>query len=146
MQAELVGEFLDSGAADLARDGDGVSHGDVGPRMATWSHNDPVTLFGALLTKSGWSEVAPAFEFLASRFSNGKAYQYEVIGAAVSEDLAYIVGYEHTMASVAGAEPEAYELRVTTVFRREDGRWKIVHRHADPMPESDTAHRQLTRF
>ena len=40
-----------------------------------------VTLFCALLTKSGWNEVAPAFEFLASRFSNGKAFEYEVIGA-----------------------------------------------------------------
>jgi hypothetical protein len=47
---------------------------------------------------------------------------------------------------VAGAEPEAYDLRVTTVFRREDGNWKIVHRHADPMPDSDTGRRQLTRF
>jgi ketosteroid isomerase-like protein len=64
----------------------------------------------------------------------------------VSEDLAYIVGYEHTMASVGGAEPEAYDLRVTTIFRREHGQWKIVHRHADPMPGSDTARRQMTRF
>jgi ketosteroid isomerase-like protein len=86
------------------------------------------------------------FEFLASRFSNGTAYEYEVIGAGASGDLGYIVGYEHTTASVGGAAPEAYDLRVTTVFRREDGKWKIVHRHADPMPESDTARRQLTRF
>ena len=50
------------------------------------------------------------------------------------------------MASVAGAVPEAYDLRVTTVFRRENGKWKIVHRHADPMPASDAARRQVTRF
>ncbi len=98
-----------------------------------------------MLTNTGWSELAPAFEFLASRFSNG-TYEYEVIAAGASGDLAYIVGYEHTTASVGGAEPEAYELRVTTVFRREDGQWKIVHRHADPTPESDAARRQLTKF
>lgn len=50
------------------------------------------------------------------------------------------------MASVGGAAPEAYDLRVTTIFRRESGKCKIVHRHADPMPASDTANRQLTRF
>jgi len=123
-----------------------LHNGDAGPRMANWSHNDPVTLFGAVIMKSGWSEIASTFDFLASRFSNGKAYEYEVIGAGASGDIAYIVGYEHTTASVAGAEPEAYDLRVTTIFRREDGKWKIVHRHADPMPESDTARRQLTRI
>jgi ketosteroid isomerase-like protein len=141
-----VDEFLGSVLPTLREMEMAFHNGDVGPRIASWSHNDPVTLFGALLTKRGWSEVAPAFEFLASRFSNGQAFEYEVIGAGASGDLAYIVGYEHTTASVGGAEPEAYDLRVTTIFRREDGQWKVVHRHADPMLESDTARRQLARF
>jgi ketosteroid isomerase-like protein len=121
-------------------------NGDVGPRTATWSHSDPVTLFGALLTKSGWAEIGPAFEFLASRFSDGTEYEYKVTAAGASGDLAYIVGIEHTKAAVGGATPEAFELRVTTIFRREDGEWRIVHRHADPAPDSDAARRQLTRF
>src|SRR6187549_321865 len=109
-----VDEFLGSALPTLHEMDTAFHNGDVGPRFATWSHNDPVTLFGAVLTKRGWRELAPAFEFLASRFSNG-TYEYEVIAAGASGDLAYIVGYEHTTASVGGAEPEAYELRVTTV-------------------------------
>ena len=38
---------------------------------------------------------------------------------------------EHTTASVNGAEPRPYVLRVTTIFRHEDGEWKVVHRHAN---------------
>jgi ketosteroid isomerase-like protein len=141
-----VDEFLDSVLPTVHEMDRAFHNGDAGPRMANWSHNDPVTLFGALLMKSGWSEIAPVFEFLASRFSNGTAFEYEVIAAGASGDLGYIVGYEHTTASVGGAAPEAYDLRVTTIFRRENGQWKIVHRHADPMPASDAARRQLTRF
>ena len=43
--------------------------------------------------------------------------------------MAYTVGYEHTSASVNG-EPRTYTLRVTQVYRREDGEWKVAHRHA----------------
>ena len=59
-----VDEFLGSVLPTLHEMEMAFHNGDVGPRMATWSHNNPVTLFGALLTKSGWSEVAPAFEIL----------------------------------------------------------------------------------
>lgn len=141
-----VDEFLGSFLPKLHEMEVAFHNGDAGPRVATWSHEDPVSLFGALLTKLGWGEIGPAFDFLASRFSNGAAFEYEVIGAGASGNLAYIVGYEHTTASVGGAEPEAYDLRVTTVLRREGGEWKIVHRHADPMPGSQSANRQLARL
>ncbi len=121
-------------------------NGDADPRYAIWSHKDPVTLFGALLTKNGWGELGPAFKFLASRFSHCQSFRIEVIAAGASGDLGYIVGIEHTNASVSGAPPEAYELRVTIVFRREAGEWKVVHRHADPTPQSESARAQLTRF
>jgi ketosteroid isomerase-like protein len=117
----------------LDPDGNGVSQ----------RSGDPVR---RAVDKRGWGEVAPAFEFLTSRFSNGTRYDYEVIGAGASGDIVYFVGTEHSVASVGGATPEAIDLRVTTICRREDGEWKIVHRHADPLPDSDATRRQLTRF
>jgi ketosteroid isomerase-like protein len=42
-----------------------------------------------------------------------------------------MVGHEHTSVSMDGAPVEPYTLRVTHVYRREDGEWTIVHRHAD---------------
>jgi SnoaL-like domain len=49
----------------------------------------------------------------------------------VSGDLAYTVELEHTSVSVDGAPIAPYTLRVTQVYRREDGEWRIVHRHGD---------------
>jgi ketosteroid isomerase-like protein len=120
-------------AAEIA-----LHNGDADPRSATWSHNDPVTVFGAAASAIGWAEIGPLFERLGSSFSNCTAFENEVIAAGASGDLAYIVAFEHTTASIGGAAPEAYVLRATTVFRREDGEWKVAHRHADPA-SSDTA-------
>ena len=60
-------------------------------------------------------------------------YDFEVVAAGASGDLAYTVGYEHNVVMSRG-ELRTYTLRVTHVYRREDGQWKIVHRHADAPP------------
>lgn len=122
-----------------------IHDGDVGPRFELWSRNDPVTLFGAARSGRGWDEVAPLFEWVAGRFSNCESYEFELVAAGASGDLAYITGVEHTTTEILG-ELEAYKLRSTTVFRRERGSWKAVHRHADPLPESESARAPLARI
>lgn len=116
-----------------------LHNGDTGPRSAMWSRDDPVTLFGASFSGSGWAEIGPIFERLGLSLSNCTSYRNEVIAAGASGDLAYIVALEHTTASVYGAPPQPYVLRATTVFRREDGEWKVVHRHGDPASDSAVA-------
>jgi len=99
-----------------------------------WSTKDPVTLFGAWgPCKTGTDEVTRISRWVASRFSNSTSYSFELVAAGVSGDLAYTVGYERNMTSIDGKSTE-YTLRVTHVYRREDGEWKIVHRHGDVMP------------
>jgi ketosteroid isomerase-like protein len=102
-------------------------------RIATWSRTEPVTLFGAAVTRTGWAEARRTFEWLGSSFSNCTSYEIEVVAAGASGDLAYLVAFEHTTASVNCAPPEPYTLRVTTVFRREDGEWRVAHRHGDSL-------------
>ena len=122
-----------------------LHNGDAAPRKAMWSRAEPVTLFGAGMGGAGWTEIEPVFDRLESSFSNCTSYRNEVIAAGASGDLAYTVAFEHTTASLNGEPPTAYMLRVTTVFRREDGEWRIVHRHGDPLASS-TARELMQRL
>jgi ketosteroid isomerase-like protein len=40
--------------------------------------------------------------------------------------------------------PKKYALRVTTIFRREQGEWRIVHRHGDPYDGDKSLERGVT--
>ena len=50
----------------------------------------------------------------------------------ISSGVAYTVGFEHKTV-VADGTPATYTLRVTHIYRREDGQWRIVHRHGDSL-------------
>jgi ketosteroid isomerase-like protein len=108
-----------------------IHHGDPGPRVAMWSRTEPLSLFGAGMTGRGWDQIQPIFEVLGTSFSNCSAYENEIIAAEARGDLAYTVALEHTTVSIDRRAPKPYVLRVTTIFRREDGEWKVVHRHGD---------------
>jgi len=112
-----------------------IHNGDMAPRMEIWSHADPVTLFGAFgPCNSGWDQVSRTFHWVASRFSSGTEFAFDLVAAGISGDLAYTVGYERSLRAVDGGPVEPSTLRVTHVYRREDGEWKIAHRHADFLP------------
>ncbi|HEU5432734.1 MAG TPA: nuclear transport factor 2 family protein [Thermomicrobiales bacterium] len=127
-------EFLTSMLPRLTAADTALHNGDAAPRKAMWSTMDPVTLFGAALMAGGWPAIAATFDQLGARFSDCTSFDIEAVAAGASGDLAYLVAFEHTTASIGGDPPTPYTLRVTTVFRREAGAWKIVHRHADPLP------------
>jgi ketosteroid isomerase-like protein len=113
-----------------------LHNGDAAPRLAIWSSKEPVTVLGAWRSASGSEEVRNMFRRLESTFSDCTSYSHEVVAAEVIGDLGYTVGYEHTSASVNG-EPRQYSLRVTQIYRREEGEWKVVHRHADTVDQPE---------
>jgi ketosteroid isomerase-like protein len=121
-----------------------IHNGDPQPRMALWSSNDPVTLFGAAsgLCKSGRDEVSRISHWIAPRFSDCASYSFDLVAAGVSGDLAYTVGYERSVLSFDGGAVGPSMLRVTHVYRREDGEWKIVHRHGDRPPVDESEPRE----
>ncbi len=61
-------------------------------------------------------------------------------------DLAYTVWIERGQVRVAGRDDYApLVIRVTHIFRRENGAWKLIHRHGDPLVEKTTATAVLQR-
>jgi ketosteroid isomerase-like protein len=100
-----------------------------------YSRRDDVTLanpFGPPVR--GWDEVAPTLERAASHYRDGEATGFENIAKYVTAELAYIVEMERCKAKVGGREDiTPLAVRVTSIFRPEEGTWKVVHRHADPI-------------
>jgi ketosteroid isomerase-like protein len=113
-----------------------IHNGDAGPRRAIWSQRDPITVLGAWMTGTSHAEAEQIFSKLEESFSDCTSYTFEVVSADVSSDLAYTIGYEHTASSIQG-EPRKYTLRVTQLYRRENGEWKVFHRHADTLQTTD---------
>jgi ketosteroid isomerase-like protein len=113
-----------------------LHNGDITPRLSTWSHNDPLTLFGAGVPyRRGWEGVLPVFEWLGRTFTGCDQYEFELLASDADGALAYTVGIERYRATtVVGATVEN-ALRVTHVYRREPEGWKIIHRHGDHLPE-----------
>jgi ketosteroid isomerase-like protein len=103
--------------------------------LELWSRRDDVTLanpFGPPVR--GWDEVAKASNLAASNVRDGETVGFEIIEKYVTPELAYVVQIERVKAKIGGSEDiTPFDLRVTMIFRPEDGEWKVVHRHADPI-------------
>ena len=109
--------------------------GNPKPTQELFSHREDVTLanpFGPPVR--GWEQVAKVSEHAASQVRDGEFVSAEIIGKNVTPEFAYVVEIEQAKAKIGGSKDiTPFALRVTMIFRPEDGEWKIVHRHADPI-------------
>ncbi|MER5577321.1 nuclear transport factor 2 family protein [Streptomyces massasporeus] len=111
-----------------------LHNGDAAPRRALWSRNEPVSVLGAWRSAYGQRELDELFTTLGRSFSDCSSYVFELQAYDVAGDMAYTAGLEHTSASVDGV-PRTYTLRATQVYRREEGEWRVAHRHGDSVTE-----------
>jgi ketosteroid isomerase-like protein len=111
------------------------ANGNSEPLKSLYSHSDDVSLanpFGPAVR--GWKQAAETMDRAASNYRDGEAIAFDSVAKQVTSGLAYIVEVERYRARVGGsADKVELALRVTSIFRPEDGTWKIVHRHADPI-------------
>ena len=131
--------------AFLTRFEEGTSrfiNGDAGLWKENASHRDDVTLMGGWGTSErGWAEAGARYDWAAQRFEkSGATLKVEYLSSAVSGDLAYTVAIEQSEVRLVGqTAPAKMALRVSHVFRREDGAWRMIHRHADPLMSTTSA-------
>jgi ketosteroid isomerase-like protein len=104
-----------------------------------YSRQDDVVLanpFGPAVM--GWAAVGPGLEFASSRLQDGDVPGFETLASYQSGELVVLHTLEHWQAQVPGRPGvERFDLRATSVLRREDDAWRLVLRHADPIATGD---------
>jgi len=111
--------------------------GDPEPQKALWSRGDDVTLANPLGPPAkGIDRVFEAMDGAAAMVRDGTDLTFDVVSSYETEDLAFEFGLQGG-AMRLGNSPDMVRasLRVTTIFRREDDEWKLLHRHADPITD-----------
>jgi ketosteroid isomerase-like protein len=108
--------------------------GDPKDVLSHYSQRDDVTLANPLgPPRRGSVEVGRAAEEAAANFQSGSV-EFEEVSRYATPDLGYVVQLERSDVQMVGSQDvRRSSLRVTMVFRREEGGWKVAHRHADPI-------------
>jgi ketosteroid isomerase-like protein len=129
--AEDVDELIEQYQLAL----DEFMKGNPNPVQDLYSHREDASLanpYGPPVR--GWAAIAKTTEHAASLRRDGRATSFEIVAKNVTPELAYVVQIEHLESKVGESEEiTPYALRATMIFRPEDGAWKVVHRHADPI-------------
>jgi uncharacterized protein (TIGR02246 family) len=117
------------------RAGDLIAKGDPRGYLEIYSDHDDATLanpFGP--PARGHAAIEEALSRAAANYRDGRYVGFELIAKYATADLGYAVEIERIEAKVGGGERVSpVAVRVTSVFRREDDGWKLLHRHADPI-------------
>jgi ketosteroid isomerase-like protein len=131
MEPTTLDEAVDASHQALAA----IIRGDVEPFMALYSAADDITIgnpFGPFAAGHGATRAAGTRA--AGNYTDGEIVAFERIATHETDRLACVVEVERFTVRLGGAvEVTPVALRVTSLFRREAGGWRLVHRHADPI-------------
>ena len=110
-----------------------MANGDSGGMADVWSHTATVTTMHPIGGREvGWDAVRASFEQVAKVASEGKIELKDQL-IRVAGDVAYEMGVEQGQLKLAGHQA-AIEHRVTNIYQRQAGAWKVVHHHTDTSP------------
>lgn len=110
-----------------------MANGDSAAMADVWSQSATVTAMHPIGGREvGWDAVRASFEQVAKVSSDGKIELKDQL-IRVAGDVAYEMGLEQGQLKLAGHQA-AIEHRVTNIYQREAGAWKMVHHHTDTSP------------
>lgn len=114
---------------------DAFIRGDSEPQKALWSPRDDITLANPLGPPAkGHDDVWQVMDIAAAQLADGQDLVFDEVSFVETPDLAYEIGIQRGLMKLGDDDRMvSVALRVTTVFRREEAGWRIVHRHADPL-------------
>ena len=79
----------------------------------------------------GFDEVSELLT-AAAKTLNYETWSADTLAASFGDRLGFTVELERLTRQIAG-ETEEMRLRATSIYRREDGKWRVIHRHGDSL-------------
>lgn len=108
--------------------------GDAGPMSDVWSHADDVSYMGPDGGfQVGWSEIRAEWDRQAAKKLGGKI-RPEKVHVLVGANIAVTQNYEVGENNNTGQGAQQVRIRATNIFRKENGKWKLVSHHTDELP------------
>lgn len=145
-EAELAAS-VDAATAQLHMAMTKVANGDVSAIKSLYSHADDATSFyGWGGYEKGWEAVSRRWDWAGSQFRGGTV-RHETISSVITSEMFYVTQIEtYENQSVANVDGKTgWSNRVTHVFRREAGEWRLVHRHANRLEAQFEPSAKLSR-
>ena len=114
--------------------------GDASPLDAMVPHTGDASFFppngGSV---RGTRQVQERYDRDAKSFAPGGDTSFDVLQCGAEGDIGYWTGFQNADAKIGSSEKKVHmKLRITELFRFQEGGWKLIHRHADQA--ADTTH------
>jgi ketosteroid isomerase-like protein len=110
-----------------------VANGDVSQIKALYSHSDDATSFyGWGGYEKGWQAVSKRWDWAGTQFKGGTV-RHENVSTVITPDLFYVTDIEtfENQRVANTADITGWSNRVTHIFRKENGEWRLLHRHGN---------------